>query len=90
MPMIRGGDADGVDIITGDNFAVIVVRLAVLVLVTLVGGIAGGVAAGGVTVGNGHANDVFVAHEPSLQAPVLDAHTDETDRNLVIRFNLGR
>ena len=90
VPLVRRGDAHRVDVIARDQFTEIHVVLAVLVLVTLVGGVTGGVATGGVAIRNGHADDVFVAHEPSLQTPVLDTHANETDGYLVIRLDLGR
>ena len=90
MPLVGRGDAHRVDVIARNQLTEIHVGLAVLVLVTLVGGVTGGVATGGVAIRNGHADDVFVAHEPSLQTPVLDAHANETDGYLVIRLDLGR
>ena len=90
MPQVRRGDAHRVDVVARDQLAKVDIGLTVLVIVTLVGGVTGGVATGGVAVRNGHADDVFVAHKPSLKTPVLDAHANETDGYLVIRLDLGR
>ena len=90
MPMIRRGDANGVDVLAINDLAIVVVRLAVLVLVTLVGAITGGVAAGGVTVGNRNGNHVGIGHKPVLQPAVLNPHADESNGDFVVGLHLGR
>ena len=52
VPVVGRGDADGVDVLAGDQFAEIVVRRAVAVLIEFVHLFLGVVAAGGVHVAN--------------------------------------
>jgi len=78
VPVVGGGDADGVNVLACDDFAEIGMGLAVdLPLVVLLDALLGGVAAGGVHVADGQHADGLVVQEGLEQAPVLDAHADE-------------
>ena len=66
VPMVRCGNANSIDVITGNQLTKINIGLTVLVLVALVGAVTSGVPAGGITVRNGHTDNVLVPHEPVL------------------------
>ena len=83
VPVVRRGDANGVDIRAGEQVAEILVGLAVLVVVFLVHAVGGRLEVVRINVGDGQHAAIVVAQEVAQIAAALPADADRSHGDLL-------
>ena len=79
VPVIGGGDEDGVEVLAGDQFAEVMVGGAIPILVVLIDPVAGLLEVGGEDIAEGNNAGVLLAQEVAHDALALGAQADAAD-----------